>query len=48
MQEMEEIQKRSSLAEATGYYVATQRNIKSNGVTFENRLLSVHRTNTTK
>jgi putative ABC transport system permease protein len=36
LQEMEEIQKRSSLAEATGYYVATERNIKTNGVTFEN------------
>ncbi len=36
LQEMEEIQKRSSLAEASGYYVGTQRNIKSNGVTFEN------------
>lgn len=36
LQEMEEIQKRSNLAEAVGYYVATQRNIKTNGVTFEN------------
>jgi putative ABC transport system permease protein len=36
LQEMEEIQKRSSLADATGYYVATERNIKTNGVTFEN------------
>ena len=39
LQEMEEIQKRSSLAEATGYYVATERNIKSNGVTFENAVI---------
>ena len=39
LQEMEEIQKRSSLAEATAYYVATQRNIKSNGVTFENAVI---------
>jgi putative ABC transport system permease protein len=39
LQEMEEIQKRSSLAEATGYYVATQRNIKSNGITFENAVI---------
>jgi putative ABC transport system permease protein len=39
LQEMEEIQKRSSLAEATGYYVATERNIKSNSVTFENAVI---------
>lgn len=39
LQEMEEIQKRSNQAEASGYYVATQRNIKSNGVTFENAAL---------
>lgn len=39
LQEMEEIQKRSSLAEACGYYVASQRNIKSNGVTFENAII---------
>jgi putative ABC transport system permease protein len=39
LQEMEEIQKRSSLAEATGYYVATERNIKTNGLTFENAII---------
>jgi putative ABC transport system permease protein len=39
LQEMEEIQKRSILAEAAGYYVATERNIKSNGVTFENAVI---------
>lgn len=39
LQEMEEIQKRSSLAEAAGYYVATERNVKSNGVTFENAVI---------
>ncbi len=39
LQEMEEIQKRSSLAEASAYYVASQRNIKSNGVTFENAVI---------
>lgn len=39
LQEMEEIQKRSSLAEATGYYVASQRNIKSKGITFENAVI---------
>lgn len=39
LQEMEEIQKRSSLAEAAGYYVATERNIKTNGVTFENAVI---------
>lgn len=37
--EMEEIQKRSALAEAAGYYVATQRNIKTNGITFENAVI---------
>ena len=36
LQEMMEIQKRSSLTEATAYYVATERNIKMNGITFEN------------
>jgi putative ABC transport system permease protein len=36
LQEMEEIQKRSSLTEAAAYYVATSRNIKMNGITFEN------------
>jgi len=36
LQEMEEIQKRSNLADAAAYYVATNRNIKNNGVTFEN------------
>jgi len=36
LQEMEEIQKRSSLTEAAAYYMATQRNIKMNGITFEN------------
>lgn len=39
IQEMEEIQKRSSLAEACGYYVASQRNIKSDGITFENAVI---------
>jgi putative ABC transport system permease protein len=39
LQEMEEIQKRSSLAEAVGYYVATNRNIKTNGITFENAVI---------
>jgi len=39
LQEMEEIQKRSNLAEATGYYVATERNIKTNGITFENAVI---------
>jgi putative ABC transport system permease protein len=39
LQEMEEIQKRSSLAEAAGYYVATERNIKTNGITFENAVI---------
>jgi putative ABC transport system permease protein len=39
LQEMEEIQKRSGLAEAAGYYVATERNIKSNGITFENAVI---------
>jgi putative ABC transport system permease protein len=39
IQEMEEIQKRSGLAEAVGYYVATERNIKSNAITFENAVI---------
>jgi putative ABC transport system permease protein len=39
LQEMEEIQKRSGLAAAAGYYVASERNIKSNGVTFENAVI---------
>lgn len=39
LQEMEEIQKRSNLAEACGYYVASQRNIKTNGITFENAVI---------
>lgn len=39
LEEMEEIQKRSNLAEAVGYYVAAERNIKSNGVTFENAII---------
>jgi len=39
LQEMEEIQKRSNLADATAYYVATQRNVKINGVTFENAVI---------
>ncbi len=39
LQEMEEIQKRSSLTDAAGYYVATQRNIKINGVMFENAVI---------
>ncbi len=34
--EMEEIEKRSSLADAVGYYVATNRNIKFAGLTYEN------------
>ncbi len=39
LQEMEEIQKRSTLTDAAGYYVATQRNIKINGITFENAVI---------
>jgi putative ABC transport system permease protein len=39
LQEMEEIQKRSNLAEAVGYYVASERNIKTNGITFENAVI---------
>jgi len=35
LQEMEEIQKRSNLTDAVAYYVATERNVKQNGVTFE-------------
>ena len=34
--EMEEIQKRSSLADAAGYYVGTNRNVKFSGITYEN------------
>jgi len=36
LQEMEEIQKRSNLSDAVAYYVGTERNIKQNGITFEN------------
>ncbi len=39
IQEMDEIAHRSNLAEATAYYVATQRNIKYSGGTFENAVL---------
>jgi len=39
IQEMEEIQKRSGLAEACGYYVATQKNVKTNGITFEDAVI---------
>jgi putative ABC transport system permease protein len=35
LQEMEEIQKRSSLSDAVAYYVATNRNVKRNGITYE-------------
>jgi len=34
--EMEEIQKRSSLAEAVGYYVGLNKNVKAQGLTYEN------------
>lgn len=34
--EMEEIQKRSALADAAGYYVGTNRNVKFSGITYEN------------
>jgi putative ABC transport system permease protein len=34
--EMEEIQKRSNLAEAAGYYVGTRKNVKHAGLTYEN------------
>ncbi len=36
LQEMEEIQKRTHLADAVAYYVGTNRNIKNNGITLEN------------
>jgi putative ABC transport system permease protein len=36
LQEMEEIQKRSSLTDAAGYYVATEKNVKFKGNTYEN------------
>ncbi len=36
VQEMEEIQKRSNLSDAVGYYVATNKNIKYKGLTYEN------------
>lgn len=39
LQEMEEIQKRSNLADAVSYYVATQRNVKCQGITYENAVL---------
>jgi len=39
IQEMEEIARRSNLADGTAYYVATQRNIKYSGGTFENAVL---------
>lgn len=35
LQEMEEIQKRSNLTDAVAYYVATERNVKQNGTTYE-------------
>ena len=35
-QEMEEIQKRSSLSDAVAFSVGAQRNLKHNGITFEN------------
>lgn len=35
LQEMEEIQKRSSLSDAAAYYVATNKNIKFSGLTYE-------------
>ena len=38
-QEMEEIQKRSNLTDAAAYYVATRRNIKLNGITFEDAII---------
>jgi putative ABC transport system permease protein len=34
--EMEEIQKRSSLADAAGYYVGVNKNVKLKGITYEN------------
>jgi putative ABC transport system permease protein len=34
--EMEEIQKRSSLADAAGYYVGVNKNVKLHGLTYEN------------
>ncbi len=36
LQEMEEIQKRSNLSDAAAYVVGTRRNVKQNGITFEN------------
>lgn len=36
LQEMEEIQKRTNLADAVAYYVGTNRNVKNNGLTLEN------------
>jgi putative ABC transport system permease protein len=36
LQEMEEILKRSSLTDAAGYYVATEKNVKFKGNTYEN------------
>jgi len=39
LQEMEEIQKRSNLTDATAYYVATRRNVKHQGITYENAVL---------
>lgn len=35
LQEMEEVQKRSNLSDAVAYYVATERIVKKNGVTFD-------------
>ncbi len=40
LQEMEEIQKRSSLSDAVAYVVGTRRNIKQNGITFEDASLN--------
>ncbi|NVO19807.1 MAG: ABC transporter permease [Bacteroidetes bacterium] len=36
VQEMEEIQKRSSLSDAAGYYVGVNKNVKFQGLTYEN------------
>lgn len=36
VQEMEEIQKRSNLADAAGYYVGTNKNVKAESLTYEN------------
>lgn len=36
LSEMEEIQRRSTLSDAAGYYVGTNRNVKHSGITYEN------------